>query len=59
MLQQQQVSPTPQGLADSILRLHGDRTLYGATRRAGLAYVAAAHSDARVDAALLSASGPR
>ena len=58
-LLQQQVSPTPQSLADAILRLHGDRALYGATRRAGLAYVAEAHSDAQVDAALLPASGPR
>ena len=58
-LLQELVSPTPQGLADAILRLHGDEALHGAAREAGLAYVAEMHSEAQVDAALLPAAGPR
>ena len=46
------------GLAESVLRVHGDAGLWAACRAEGLALVAAEHGAARVDAALRGALGP-
>jgi hypothetical protein len=45
------------GLADVILRLHDDEALNAACSQAGLDYVVANMSDARVDAAMREAAG--
>ncbi len=51
------VAPDAAGLAASIVRLHGDPELFAACRKAGLAYVSDAFSEAVVDAGLRRAAG--